>query len=172
MPLQLFDRFIDRLMRLSEITSRWNFFKTFHLLVSRWTSVCSYRATSWIGLWTGSSPTWMTWTPWTCLKVADRPQRAKAAETPRRGLASKTDRAVSYEQNTLIRCAMLKGSCKKSQLLCFWYISVSSLVRVWTLCVHQPHGNKHDVRPLRLPHQERPAVSWALPNILIDWFGC
>lgn len=61
---------------------------------------------------------------------------------------------------------------KKSELFCFWSNFVSSLVRVRTLCVHQPHGNEHDVRPLRLPHQEGPTVSWASPDVLTDWFGC
>lgn len=65
-------------------------------------AVCSYRATSWIGPWTGSSPTWTTWTRWTCPKAVARPQRARAAETPRQVLASKTGRAVSSEQDALM----------------------------------------------------------------------
>lgn len=35
----------------------------------------------------------------------------------------------------------------------------SPLSRVWVVCVHQSYGDKYDVRPLRLSHQEESAVS-------------
>lgn len=57
-----------------------------------------HRVMSWIGQWTGSSPTWMTWSPWMCLKVVAQPQRAREAETLLLGLVSETDQAVSFTE--------------------------------------------------------------------------
>ena len=55
------------------------------------------RVMFWNVQWTGSSRTWMTWTPWTCLKEAARLQRARAGKHLL-GLESETDQEVSLRE--------------------------------------------------------------------------